>query len=81
MLSGPVLSGQGPAGPFMPGMVHAGPRRALRPRRGVLLDLGPLCPQSASPSACLAVASIAARDFLAWFRSVVNQKSGSEAFR
>jgi len=32
-------------------------------------------------SVCFAVASIAASDFLTWLRSVVYQKSGSEAFR
>lgn len=36
---------------------------------------------SASASACFAAASIAASDFLTWLRSVVYQKSGSEAFR
>ncbi len=38
-------------------------------------------PPAHSSSACLAVASIAASDLRTWLRSVVVQKSGSDAFR
>ncbi|GGX27154.1 hypothetical protein GCM10010383_67120 [Streptomyces lomondensis] len=65
-------------GPALSGPVARVPRRARGPVCGSPSQTGP---RGYPASACFAAASIAASDFRTWLRSVVYQKSGSDALR